>query len=257
MKVEQVEKHKSTHIQPVNLTDYSELHAHIPAECEVPAGFFQAGKEKCSCIFLVSCLSEKSILWLEDTFEEVTGYSPSFFIEGGLTAWYKLVHPNDMRSVSENIKRSFADFEKPGSPKPFPPLILEYRFKGQNGKWTKIRDIKYLLLEGESKIVDKGLCKFERVTERKESDESCYKLLNFALSYDKKMEQFIKSHSLSNREIEILSLIGKGLSTKMIAYQCNISINTVETHRRHLLEKFKVKNSMELIKEASKIISLE
>jgi two-component system response regulator NreC len=57
--------------------------------------------------------------------------------------------------------------------------------------------------------------------------------------------------------MEILRLIGQGLSTKLIADKCCISINTVETHRRHLLEKLQVKNSMELIKEASRRYSLD
>ena len=39
----------------------------------------------------------------------------------------------------------------------------------------------------------------------------------------------------------------------MIADRCHISIHTVETHRRHLLEKIQVRNSMELVKEASKV----
>jgi two-component system response regulator NreC len=42
----------------------------------------------------------------------------------------------------------------------------------------------------------------------------------------------------------------------MIARECSISINTVETHRRHLLQKLDVKNSMELIRKASELFLL-
>ncbi|HSC36668.1 MAG TPA: helix-turn-helix transcriptional regulator, partial [Chitinophagaceae bacterium] len=55
----------------------------------------------------------------------------------------------------------------------------------------------------------------------------------------------------TKRELEILHLIGEGYSTKQIAEKLYISINTVETHRRHLLEKIGVKNSMELIKQTT------
>jgi len=48
-----------------------------------------------------------------------------------------------------------------------------------------------------------------------------------------------------------VEMIGEGYSTKQIADKLHISINTVETHRRHLLEKIQVKNSMELIKQTS------
>jgi DNA-binding NarL/FixJ family response regulator len=57
---------------------------------------------------------------------------------------------------------------------------------------------------------------------------------------------------ITKREKEILYLIGAGFSTKQIADQLFISINTVQTHRSNLLRKLQVKNSMELIREVSK-----
>jgi len=57
-------------------------------------------------------------------------------------------------------------------------------------------------------------------------------------------------NNLTAREKQVLKLIAEGFSTKMIADTLKITINTVETHRRHLLEKLKAKNSMELIKKA-------
>ncbi|MBB6111058.1 two-component system, NarL family, response regulator NreC [Mucilaginibacter lappiensis] len=60
-----------------------------------------------------------------------------------------------------------------------------------------------------------------------------------------------KVRTFTKREMEVLTLIGEGFSTKHIAEQLFISVNTVETHRRHLLEKMEVKNSMQLIKHAT------
>lgn len=45
---------------------------------------------------------------------------------------------------------------------------------------------------------------------------------------------------LTEREIEILGLLVKGLSYKMIADKCFISIPTVNTHVRHIYEKLQV-----------------
>lgn len=56
---------------------------------------------------------------------------------------------------------------------------------------------------------------------------------------------------LTEREIEILTLIGKGLSTYDISNQLFISVNTVESHRAHLINKAKVKNTAELIRWAA------
>ncbi|MBB6108552.1 two-component system response regulator NreC [Mucilaginibacter lappiensis] len=56
--------------------------------------------------------------------------------------------------------------------------------------------------------------------------------------------------------MEVLTLIGEGFSTKRIAQELFISINTVETHRRHLLEKMEVKNSVELIRQVTRAMWL-
>ena len=53
---------------------------------------------------------------------------------------------------------------------------------------------------------------------------------------------------LSKREIEILILIAAEKKTSEIAESLHISVNTVETHRRHLFEKLQVSNLAGLIK---------
>jgi DNA-binding NarL/FixJ family response regulator len=55
---------------------------------------------------------------------------------------------------------------------------------------------------------------------------------------------------LSSREREVLQLIAEGRSTKQIANQLFISGKTVETHRRHIMEKLGVESIAELVKYA-------
>ncbi|MDR0262402.1 MAG: response regulator transcription factor [Sphingobacterium sp.] len=57
---------------------------------------------------------------------------------------------------------------------------------------------------------------------------------------------------ISQRELEILELIGEGFKNKEIAERLFISKRTVEVHRQNLIGKMGVKNSAELIKLASK-----
>lgn len=56
------------------------------------------------------------------------------------------------------------------------------------------------------------------------------------------------SLNLTNREIEILRLIQKGLLSKEIADKLCISIHTVNIHRQNLLRKLGVQNSIEAIR---------
>lgn len=55
---------------------------------------------------------------------------------------------------------------------------------------------------------------------------------------------------LSVREIEILDLISHGLSSKEIASLLFLSQETIRTHRKNLIYKFKAKNSVNLIRIA-------
>ena len=52
---------------------------------------------------------------------------------------------------------------------------------------------------------------------------------------------------LTKRELEIVNLVRKGLSSKEICTELNISLNTVETHRYNISRKLKVKNTVSLI----------
>lgn len=58
--------------------------------------------------------------------------------------------------------------------------------------------------------------------------------------------------TLTEREIVVLKLITKQMNTPEIADSLNVSISTVETHRRNLLKKIKVKNSVGLAMYAVK-----
>lgn len=55
---------------------------------------------------------------------------------------------------------------------------------------------------------------------------------------------------LSDREIEVFSLIGQGLSTLKIAERLHLSIKTVETHREKIKRKLQLATGGELVREA-------
>ncbi len=67
-----------------------------------------------------------------------------------------------------------------------------------------------------------------------------------------KMKNKSNSIQLTNRETEILTLIAQEYSNPEIAKELFISIRTVDTHRRNLLDKLQVKNTAGLVKHAIK-----
>jgi len=266
----------------MSLDKYEKIRFDLIPDFKVPDNFFLPGTgNENYCIFMVSCLSSDKFLYLDKNFSLLTGYSNEQFIKEGMDFWFSLVCPEDMEAVTAKIieahKAMFSLGADPGQPK---PLVLEYRFKHAAGHWVAIRDTRYLISFNEDRVIDKVLCRFEAIpnpytdindlTDALRKEKSCTKMLEMAMVHqNSKNKQPLGEaqapvvqtnpsfvNELTRREREILQLISEGLSTKMIADRCFISIHTVETHRRHLLEKLKVKNSMELIKEASKVFWL-
>ncbi|HEB56270.1 MAG TPA: two-component system response regulator NarL [Gammaproteobacteria bacterium] len=58
-------------------------------------------------------------------------------------------------------------------------------------------------------------------------------------------EESRESVNLTNREEEILALIAKGMSNKLIARELDIVESTVKVHVKHLLRKLKLRNRLE------------
>lgn len=60
-------------------------------------------------------------------------------------------------------------------------------------------------------------------------------------------DEHLGINSLSQREIEIITFIKKGFSSKEIASDLNLSVKTVEVHRYNLMKKLGLKNAASLV----------
>lgn len=78
-----------------------------------------------------------------------------------------------------------------------------------------------------------------QVIEGKQHKASAFNTINTDDSFD-----------LTQREKEILTLIGQGLTAKEIANQLSLSQHTIEQHRKNLRNKLKLKNQSMLVKYA-------
>ena len=56
--------------------------------------------------------------------------------------------------------------------------------------------------------------------------------------------------SLSDRELEIFELIGRGKSTRSIAQKLHLSVHTIESHRENIRAKLSLQNGAELVQRA-------
>ena len=74
----------------------------------------------------------------------------------------------------------------------------------------------------------------------------CQEIVSLLFDEQKSNEQ-LKADGLSTREIEVLELIGKGHTSKLIAEKLFVSIHTVNSHRKSLLKKLNMTSPAQLI----------
>ena len=70
--------------------------------------------------------------------------------------------------------------------------------------------------------------------------------------YSKIFSDTKNHYSFSQRELEILTSIAQGKTSKQIANELDLSIHTINSHRRNMLEKSNLSNTTELIQIAIK-----
>jgi len=86
------------------------------------------------------------------------------------------------------------------------------------------------------------------------SDRMATRMLHQLIDAKKSPAEMSPLHSLTNRELEIFTLIGQGKGPREIAGQFGLSVKTVEAHREHIKQKLNLKTSNELIRHAMQYV---
>jgi DNA-binding NarL/FixJ family response regulator len=96
------------------------------------------------------------------------------------------------------------------------------------------------LLQALRKVLQGGLCFSEDVTAR----------MLERVSRAQSKEVPLPLERLSDRELEVLELIGNGHTTRQIADELHVSMKTVQAHREHLKEKLELPDATSLARYA-------
>jgi len=62
---------------------------------------------------------------------------------------------------------------------------------------------------------------------------------------------------ITPREKEVMHLLARGLSSRKIGEELGISFHTVESYRKHLLQKFNSKTTVEMVLKAGGVLPRE
>lgn len=239
--------------------------------CELPYSFhFNEG----TVAAITSCGTNTGTAFLSHNFTRVFGYPRKLFIEGNLQFLIKHLHPDDLPAFAHFAETSTLNATPWKESKE--NAVHEHcsRFKKGNGKWMWIKQKVVVLSVTPDRHIETVLLLFDDCTTAKQEELNHHislveksrknsKLLDLLapiISAQTKKEKLIDAFeghdSLTQREKEIMQLVSQGSSSKEIAAKLYISKHTVESHRKHILRKLKVKNAPQMVNR-SVMASLE
>jgi len=226
-------------------------------------------------IFYRYNLRDKSFEFVSRSFEEISGYKVEELFRKGVEFAKSIAHKDDINQIDKYFMRFSGNRFVPKPIMANTSSNFELRVRNAKGFWIWI-ELSLVLIEHGASNIALGFAK--DITERKQFEKLLWKLIRTNTSpqtadiikqefnhylvepYGKQGNVLVQSKATSShgplekitkRELEVVKLIGKGLSAKGIADHLNISIHTAISHRKNLISKFQVRNTAELMKQAS------
>lgn len=184
-------------------------------------------------------LEEKRFLYFNQVFKSIFEGCEDTLREKGWSEWFALIDAKEAKGVKKRV----VDFLTVQSMKE--PFAHKYHVTNYSGKKFLIHHEILLQQFGKCPLAVNFFTEVRNKTQ-------------FSRLYrpNKAIGTKEPSVNISAREKEVLHFIADGFSSKQIASILYISTHTAISHRKRLIEKFKVRNTAQLIKKASKIIEL-
>jgi DNA-binding CsgD family transcriptional regulator len=215
--------------------------------------------------FFLLDYSTKEYIYVEANFLNQMGYTDQFFLETGLETYLSKWHQHDFEIINARVFPDNIAFLKTLPLEDYPLYIFSYnyRMRDTNGDYfTTLQRFSYIpsTVMGEPA----GMIGIVLDITHFKNDLSVIHTIEKVLpTTERNITELILKKSypiyevadhvtLTKREREILSLIAEGLSSKQIAPRINVSINTINNHRKNMLAKTACSSASELMHYAVK-----
>ncbi len=185
---------------------------------------------------------QKKFLYCNSGFKKILGIKIDKLFELGWDYWFTNIYPEERLKIKNRVKNFFSvSFNR------------------------KSLTLRYNIYDGTESLI----CVRHEIVLHKVENYTIAINYFFDISVKEKIENYFRVNNdfndaiihkaelaMTSREKEVLQLVAEGFSSNQISKQLFISNHTVISHRKHLIKKFRVKNTAQLIKNASKIIDL-
>lgn len=188
-----------------------------------------------SCVLKFTIdLELQKLVWSNSENKTVTCITEKLFLADINTLATKLVAKTDKKRFTEIVKKYLGNYHQPTQ------TLFRVNHSNKNIIWVLacFEKITYQPMQDSYLQVQ-----FVKLEENPEMTS----LFNEYLKKVEKGDHYRKVENLTDRQREILSLLGKGFTSKEIADMLNISFHTVEAHRKTIAKKTQTKKRAALI----------
>ncbi len=209
-------------------------------------------------VFYVIDYTNYKYLYIDPLFQKLLGYDKELLPDSGSNYFTRLWNSNDFKIFNEKIFPETFHFLKQHSVSDYPEFSFSfnYRVDAKDGvSHTLLQRATYFSdpedgnpLAAAGSIVnitnyktDSSIIHTVEKMNRNYSAVSSVPLFKSVYYPDK------DDSVLTKRELEILAAIYEGMCSKQIADKFSVSINTVNNHRKNMLQKTNTNNASELI----------
>lgn len=214
-------------------------------------------------VVTITNFTDGSCEYVSPTFKNLTGYNSENFYSGGLNWFSNHIHVEDRIQFKINFSEGFLFLLSLNQDQRLScSFNLTSRFIHLNGNiiWL-YHQCRPIALDGNGKP-QYSLNIITDLTHLMPSNsQSCWSIVEEINGFERLhlggscnedlKDVFVKYHSpISKREKQILLNLIKGHSSKTVASKLNLSLSTVQTHRKNILKKTKSSNINEAIQKA-------
>ncbi|EJL69602.1 response regulator transcription factor [Chryseobacterium populi] len=163
----------------------------------------------------------------------------------------KKIHPDDKlkKYIHELRFFKFLDSQQPEERADY-HVVSRMQMKDKNENYRFVQHRMFYVYSPYNGKLRFALCLYSIVPDQSVHLSSSFLIINSAKGDVVAEDKLNYKNILSKRELEVLKFVGEGLTSKEIADFLSISINTVSRHRQNILEKLKVKNSVQAFNDS-------
>lgn len=201
-------------------------------------------------VFVVIDIKKMQYLHVSSNVKDISGWTQEDYMKGGVEFAFSVIRKEAQPGIIHFSKLINEYFKMlPAQERQDYRCYWDYQVTGPTGANTLLQQDYALRYDEEGAIsILLAICTYIK---NYKNDKSMHLRLtngkeNLIYEFELGKNKLNKLEALSNRELEIAQLINQSQDSIYIADKLNISVLTVNTHRRNMLKKLNVKDSLEL-----------